>query len=68
MIGPDPVNDGHRCRVVKVVLEDGNWFETCINGTKREIERHYLGQDLNIASLGSGYDQAVKVKKIVFVE
>lgn len=68
MIDPELVDDGHRCRVVKVVLEDGNWFETCINGTKREIERHYLGQDLNMAPLGSGYDQAVKVKKIVFVE
>ena len=68
MIDSKLVDDGHRCRVVKVVLEDGNWFETRINGTRREIERYYLGQDLNVASLGSGYDQAVRVKKIVFVE
>ena len=62
------VDDESRCRVVKVVLEDGNWFETRINGTRRDIERHYLGQELNMAPLGSGYDQAAKVKKIVFVE
>ena len=68
MISPELVNDGHRCRIVKVVLEDGNWFKTRINGTRREIERYYLGQDLNMAPPGSRYDQAVRVKKIVFVE
>ena len=67
MIGPDPVNDWHRCRVVKVVLEDGNWFETRINGTRRDIERHYLDQKLNMAPMGSGYDKMVRVKKIVFL-
>lgn len=68
MIDMDLVDGGHRCRVVKVVLEDGNWIETRICGTRREIEQYYLGQELNMAPMGSDCDKMVKVKKIAFVE
>ena len=68
MIDSELVDGGHICRVVKVVLEDGNWFETRINGARRDIERHYIGQELNMAPMGSGCDKMVRVKKIVFIE
>lgn len=61
----EEMNDDHvdRLRHVKVTFEDGNFIETPINGTKKEILNHYIGQYFD---MGSG--ETEKMVKAVNVD
>lgn len=53
-----------RRRVVKVTFSDGNTVNTDINGTKKEIEDHYIGKEFNFGVDGDVLATGVSVEFI----
>ena len=55
---------------IKVYFANGDCLETCINGTNKEIEKYYLGENYlgNMFNLGSGgNDKMVRATKVEFL-
>lgn len=47
---------------IKVVLENGDFFHTKVNGTKEEIEKYYVGTTFNVGVITDDMQKCVRVE------
>lgn len=56
-------------KIIKVYFEDGNTLTTKINGTKKEIEKYYIGQAFQFGDTEEcPKDKLVKAVKVEFLQ
>lgn len=48
--------------VVKVVLANGDYWYTKVNGTKEEIEKYYVGTTFNVGVVTDDMQKCVRVE------
>lgn len=47
---------------VKIILENGEYFYAKVNGTKKEIEKYYIGSIFNVGSVKDDMQKCVSVE------
>lgn len=52
-------------REIKVWFDNGDYFETCINGTNETILSYYIGQTFNLGN--NGDDLMTKAVRVDFL-
>lgn len=48
--------------IVKVVLANGDYWYTRVNGTKEEIEKYYIGTTFNVGTDMDNMQKCVRVE------